>query len=42
VALEARITELGCGLLALDAAAPERGQLTEIVQRLGCDVLIAN
>ena len=41
-ALEVRIAELDCGLLALDAAAPKRGQLTEIAQRLRCDVLIAN
>ena len=40
--LEARIAELGCGLLALDAAAPARGRLTEIAQCLGCDVVIAN
>jgi hypothetical protein len=40
--LEARIAELGCGLLALDAAAPAGGRLTEIAQRLGCDVVIAN
>ena len=40
--LEVRIAELGCGLLALDAAAPARGRLTEIAQRLDCDVVIAN
>jgi hypothetical protein len=40
--LEARIAELGCGLLALDAAAPAGGRLTEIAQRLDCDVVIAN
>jgi hypothetical protein len=41
-ALEARIADLGCGLLAIEAAAPERSQLTAIAHRLGCDVLVTN
>jgi hypothetical protein len=41
-ALQARIGELGCGLLAIDRAAPECHQLTAIAGRLNCNILIVN
>jgi hypothetical protein len=36
-----RIAELGCQLLALDAAATEGGGLAEITKRFNCNILLA-
>lgn len=41
-ALQTRIAELDCGLLALDVAATERGWLAEVASRLACDVLVGS
>jgi hypothetical protein len=41
-ALQARIAELGCGLLALDATKADRGELAGVARRFACDVLVAS
>jgi nucleotide-binding universal stress UspA family protein len=41
-ALQARIAELDCGLLACAAIAIDRGELTEVMRRLTCHVLVAS